>query len=182
MNKPVKILLWTLGIGGALYLAFKGTQKVLDAKAFADKLQLSIKPAAKKPIRFTGINNIEINLDVLISNPTKTSLTIEKPMVTIFYGDNILAQSKIPSGEDKNVTILPQTTSVVSMSFDVSLISNLGIWLEIGRTIGKDTSSATSKNELSTTLAANAQAVLQKLSFDIITYIGDTPITYKTSI
>lgn len=182
MDKGIKISLWTIGIGAALYLVFKGAQKVVDANTFINNLQFSIKPG-DSPIRMTGINNIQLKLDVFITNPTKMTLSFEKPIVTIMYGDSILAQSKIPDPDKNNdVTIKPRATTKISMTFDISILSNWSTWIAIGKQLGKDTSSATGVSDIANIVSANANAVLEMLKVKILTYIGDTPIDYVTTI
>lgn len=182
MQKGVKIALWTLGIGGVLYLALKGGQKIADANSFINNVQFNITPSAK-PIQVTSLNNIQLNLDVYISNPTKFTIDFEKPIVTIFYGDTILAQSKMPdTATPQIVEIKPQAISKISLSFDIAIWSNILTWIDIGKTIGKNVSSQTGVNEIANIVAANAQKVMKLLRVRLLTYYGDTPIPYETTL
>ncbi len=182
MHKGLKIALWTVGIGGVLYLALKGGQKVADATTFLDNMQISISPSAK-PFKLTGINTLQLNLDVYISNPTKFTISFEKPTVTIFYDKTIIAQSKMPdNGEIPIISLRPQAITQITMSFDITIWTNLSTWIDIGKQIGKNVKSQTGVNEITNIVMANAQEVLKLLKVKLITYYGDTPIPYETAL
>ena len=114
-----KVLIGTAIAAVVGYLIYKGTQKTFEAKAFVDQLNFNIK------LGKIAIQNkkLVIKLNIEFINPTKLSVSFEKPTVQIKYNGSVLAQSKISKDI---VTIKPQGMSVLKdMTFEIPILSLL---------------------------------------------------------
>lgn len=186
MQKWIKGLL----IAGGAYAIWKLVSGANELKTFYDQLIINIK-AGNPAIRFAGnIWNpiLRIRLNVEFVNPTKTSVSFEKPTVTIFYNGNTIAQSKISNEE---VTIRPQDTSIIqNLTFDIPLtsITVVGALVDIARKLRtgievKDSDPlAVKAAAVFSTLSSNLDNVLPLFDVSCVIYLAGQPFTYKTKI
>jgi len=179
---------WIIGIavaGTIGYLIYKGTQKTLEAKAFVDHLNFDIKVASCK-IQSSKLI-LKLNIDFI--NPTKMSVSFQKPNVTIKYNGSELARSKVSTDI---VTIKPEGASRISnMTFEIPLLnfSMLSIFADMmakiteGFRIDRTKTVVENAKNLIALLSDNAmKKLLPLLEVSLLTYIGSNPISYTTKL
>lgn len=101
-----------------------------DVAQMVDKFDFEI---INPRIRVSG-TNLVLTIDIKILNPTKTTISVEKPYVEVFYtsmqGERIKLANSSPSSS--MVTINAQTYSIISnLQFSIPILSNLGVFKEI---------------------------------------------------
>lgn len=183
MNIKKTVIVLAL-VGGIGYLIYKGTQKTLEAKAFVNNLNFDIKVASCKVQNSKII--LKLNIDFI--NPSKMSVSFQKPNVIINYNGSELSRSKISTDI---VTIKAQSTSRLSnMTFEIplsfsmlSIIADMlakvteGVRLDRTKSVGDN-----AKNVIAM-LSDNAmKKLLPLLEVKLLTYIGDNPIEYSTKL
>lgn len=192
MAKIANILIGGTLAFGAAYLIYKAAQKTSEYTAFYNQLAINVKP---KSIKLDGKllqplkAQLIIKLDVEFINPTKTSISFQKPNVIIKYKDTELARSKVSTDI---VTIQPQGTSRISdITFEIPLANSttLSTLTDMIRTVGAGVFTTQSGNiatNISAIISALTNNVLTKLmpllTVDLLTYIGDMPITYSQKL
>ena len=192
MAKIANILIGGTLAFGAAYLIYKAAQKTSEYTAFYNQLAINVKP---KSIKLDGKllqplkAQLIIKLDVECINPTKTSISFQKPNVIIKYKDTELARSKVSTDI---VTIQPQGTSRISdITFEIPLANSttLSTLTDMIRTVGAGVFTTQSGNiatNISAIISALTNNVLTKLmpllTVDLLTYIGDMPITYSQKL
>lgn len=192
MAKIANILIGGTLAFGAAYLIYKAAQKTSEYTAFYNQLAINVKP---KSIKLDGKllqplkAKLVIKLDVEFINPTKTSISFQKPNVIIKYKDTELARSKVSTDI---VTIQPQGTSRISdITFEIPLANSttLSTLTDMVRTVGAGVFTTQSGNiatNISAIISALTNNVLTKLmpllTVDLLTYIGDMPITYSQKL
>lgn len=192
MAKIANILIGGTLAFGAAYLIYKAAQKTSEYTAFYNQLAINVKP---KSIKLDGKilqplkAKLIIKLDVEFINPTKTSISFQKPNVIIKYKDTELARSKVSTDI---VTIQPQGTSRISdITFEIPLANSttLSTLTDMIRTVGTGvftTQGGNTATNISAIISALSNNVLTKLmpllTVDLLTYIGDMPITYTQKL
>ncbi len=192
MAKLTDILIGSGLALGAGYLIYKIVNTTAEASAFVNQLQFNIKPSSIKldgKILSPASVKLIIKVDVEFINPTKTSVSFQKPNVTLKYKNAVFAQSKISTDM---VTINPFGTSrIKDITFEIPLFSSgtLTTIIDMLKTAGTGISvnaNDTLANKLMTVFSLMSNNVLTKLlpllEVSLITYIGSTPITYSTKL
>ncbi len=180
-----KVLIGTAIAAVVGYIIYKGTQKTIEAKAFVDQLNFNIK------LGKIAIQNkkLVIKLNIEFINPTKLSVSFEKPTVQIKYNGSILAQSKVSSDI---VTIKPQGMSMLKdMTFEIPILSLQTVSLfadmlaKAGEGFKFDKNAKLTENitNLINTLSNNVLSkLLPLLEVAMVVYVGDIAIPYSTKL
>lgn len=180
-----KVLIGTAIAAVVGYLIYKGTQKTIEAKAFVDQLNFNIK------LGKIAIQNkkLVIKLNIEFINPTKLSVSFEKPTVQIKYNGSVLAQSKISKDI---VTIKPQGMSVINdMTFEIPILSlkTVSLFADMLSKAGegfKFNKNAKLKDNITNLINTLSNNVLTKLlpllEVAMVVYVGDIAIPYSTKL
>lgn len=179
-----KILIGT-GILAGGYLIYKIATASAEANAFVTNLNFNIKPSG---IKLSG-TNLVVKIDVEFINPTNTSVSFRKPMVTINYRGSVLAQSKVSTDI---VTIQPNGVSrIKDITFNIPLtnLSILSSVIDMVKTVKSDIKidqNATlvqKLSQLASGLSSNAiTKLLPLLEVSMLVYVSDIPIPYSTKL
>lgn len=188
MAKWLKYLM----IAGGGYLVYKLVSGANELATFIKQLSINIKagsqPVTIKNLLSWGKQILVLKLNVEFVNPTKTSISFEKPTVTIFYKGNTIAQSKI---SNSMVTIAPQDVSYIQdLTFEIP-IANITIintlvdickQLGTGITINESDTLIQKAATVCANIGTNLDAVLPFFDVTCVIYYGGQPFTYKTKI
>lgn len=179
-----KILIGT-GILAGGYIIYKIATASAEANAFVTNLNFNIKPSG---IKLSG-TNLVVKIDVEFINPTNTSVSFRKPMVTISYRGSTLAQSKVSTDI---VTIQPNGVSrIKDITFNIPLtnLSILSSVIDMVKTVKSDIKidqNATlvqKLSQLASGLSSNAiTKLLPLLEVSMLVYVSDIPIPYSTKL
>ena len=177
-----KIIGITTIVGVAGIFTYKLVSKARDVSSLINNIRFNITPSKAK---ISG-TNLSVFVNVEIINPTKLSVSFEKPYVRIFYNGNLLAESK----QSKDlVKVEPQgTTKIKDIELKISLLSNISTFVDMGKKAFTDlkiteSTSATNKAlAIASKIATNAQSILPLLSVWVKTYVGGQPIEYSTAL
>lgn len=149
-----------------------------DVAQMVDKFDFEI---INPRIKVSG-TNVVLTIDIKILNPTKFSITVEKPYVEVFYtsmaGERIKLANSSPS--TSMVTINAQTYSIISnLQFSISILSNLGVFKEIlQRAISNiSVSSFTDVLNIPGKISENLANVYPFLSVSLLTHWQDVAIS-----
>jgi hypothetical protein len=113
MNK-----LLTIGIAGGLIY---GAYKLIQMKNTSGKIISSL---SNPRIHKVDLSGITIRTEIKIQNPTKSSITVTKPVVTLSTGGNPITNS---NPDSKTITIKPLgTTSLGTIELTIPLTTLLG--------------------------------------------------------
>lgn len=180
-----KAIIVTAIVGGIGYLIYKGTQKTLEAKAFVNNLNFDIKVASCK----VQNSKIVLKLNIDFINPSKMSVSFQKPNVIINYNGSELTRSKISTDI---VTIKAQSTSRLSnMTFEIplmtfsmlSIVADMLAKITEGVRLDRTKTVAENAKNIVAALSDNAmKKLLPLLEVKLLTYIGDNPIEYTTKL
>lgn len=192
MAKLSNILIgFGLALGGG-YLIYKIANTAAEVNAFYNQLSINIKPRTIKldgkilePLK----SKLVIKIDVEFINPTKTSISFQKPYVVLKYKDSELTRSKTSSDI---VKIEAEGTSrIQDITFEIPLgdITTINIITDMIRTTGTgvfvDANNSLFKNvtTIFQTLTNNVLTkLLPLLEVSLLIYVGNTPITYSQKL
>lgn len=197
MTTTAKTLAWILGLSLVGVGVYKLTQTTLELKAFydhiafsAENVKITFVKQEGKTILQTILNNlipkIRIKFDIKITNPTKTSVTFQKPFVKILYDGSELATSTITNSANK-VTIQKESfTYIRDFQFDIDLGSKFSVIYDMVSKVASGVSidrSATLKDNLTKMASVLTDNVLNQLlpliEVNILVYAGNNPIDVK---
>lgn len=200
MTTTGKILAWTCGLGIVGFIAYKLTQTTLELKAFYDQLSfeiqnLSIKVVKKesknilKQIVNTLIPTLQITFDIKFTNPTKTSIELQKPVVKILYNGNELARSAISTSNNK-IRIEKENVSYArNFVFDIDLQQKFSVVFDMvskiasGIQVDNNATLFQKAGQLASGLTSNVLTkLLPLIDVNILIYAGNTPIDYTTKL
>lgn len=181
----LKKILIGAGILAGGVIIYKIATASAEANAFVTNLNFNIKPSG---IKLSG-TTLVVKIDVEFINPTNTSVSFRKPMVTISYRGSTLAQSKVSTDI---VTIQPNGISrIKDITFNIPLtsISLFTTILDMVQTVKADIKidpNATilqKISQLTSALSSNAVTrLLPLLEVSMLVYVGDVPIPYSTKL
>lgn len=176
-------------IGAIIY---KSIQTSLELKAFYDQLSFNIVNLRayfdNKNFWQALVNPIlVIKADVEFVNPTKTSISFQKPTITLRYNGSELAKSKISKDI---ITIEPEGVSIAkNFTFSIDLYSKYTILIDIFNRLkknvnldGKNTAKDKIKAIIEQVSDAALMDILPLLECNILVYWGNNPIDYTTKL
>lgn len=171
-----------VGVTAAVAVVGCGVYYVMSKAAEVDSLikniQFNVTPSK---IRLDGgllSPVLKVYLNVGIVNPTKLSISFEKPTVWIYFNGSCLASST--QSTDKIKLEQQGTTTIRNIELSIPITSNFQTFMEMGRRVFQNVSN--SKDGLISQLKNNLSALLPLLSVKLKTYIGKAPIEYETSL
>lgn len=192
MSKLTNILIGSaLAIGGG-YIIYKLANTAAEVKAFYDQLAINVKPRTIKvdgnilsPLKAKLI----ITIDVEFINPTKTSISFQKPYVVLKYKGSELTRSKT---SNDIVTIAAEGASrIQGITFEIPLgdINTISILTDMIQTAGagvfvdRNAGLTTNVTTVFRALTSNVMTkLLPQLEVSLLIYVGETPITYNQKL
>lgn len=199
MTTTGKAIAWIFGLSLVGFGVYKIAQTTLELKAFYDQIAFAAENIRFSIVKKEGGNvlqkivnwlvpTIRIQFDIKITNPTKTSVTFQKPFVKILYNGSELATSTITNASNK-VKINPENHSYIrNFVFDIDLQSKFSVVYDMVSKVVSglhvDRTQNTKENVM-TIASVLTDNVLNKLmpliDVNILVYAGDTPIdtTFK---
>lgn len=177
--KTVGKILLGVGITGVVgFVLYKTTQKAADIEAFKNMLSFRIDPKGISATK-TAIN---VRVDVVITNPTKTSVSFQKPFLQLKYGKQVFASSKMSSD---TVTVAAQNVTTIK-NYTLQIPLSVTTALQLVGMIKKVATDFPAISTVSEFVAALSQSVLDKLlplmTVSGVVYIGNTPITFEKQL
>lgn len=179
MKTWANIVIVTLVIGGIGVAAYKVTATAANVEAFAKQATFKIKVSK---VSKEG-DSIILKVNIEISNPTKTSVSFEKPYILIKYGNKTLTSSKASSDI---IRIEPQsTTTIKNYTLQIPIdLSTASIFIDIARRLGTSltfTTPAAFVSALSDTLMTQ---ILPQLTLNVLVYLPNKsmPVTFETKL
>ena len=128
-------------------------------------------------------DSIILKVNIEISNPTKTSVSFEKPYILIKYGNKTLTSSKASSDI---IRIEPQsTTTIKNYTLQIPIdLSTASIFIDIARRLGTSltfTTPAAFVSALSDTLMTQ---ILPQLTLNVLVYLPNKsmPVSFETKL
>ncbi|MBQ3658329.1 MAG: hypothetical protein II956_16045 [Bacteroidales bacterium] len=174
-----KILGITAAVGFVGYGIYWGVSRAADVSSLAKNVSFNISVSKVKfSNKVLGIpTTVTIYLTVEIINPTKLSISFEKPTVWAYYDGKTLAQSI--QSTDK-IKLEPQgSTFIKNIALKIPMASNISLFMDMGKRVF---SNLNTQDKIVSQIITNAKDLLPLISVQIKTYIGQTPIEYTTSL
>lgn len=174
-----KVIGITAAVGVAGYGFYWLVSRAAEVDSLIKNVNFNISVAKVKfSNKVLGIpTTVTIFLTVEIINPTKLSISFEKPTIWAFYNDNQIAQSTQSSDKIK---LEPQgSTFIRNIALKIPLTSNMGVFLDMGKRIFSDIKS---QDKLIPQIIANANKIMPLITVRLKTYVGQTPIEYETNL
>lgn len=179
MKKWAKIGLWTAAIAVVGVAAYKLTASAANIDAFAKQATFKFKV---NKISKDG-SDILVKLNVEISNPTKTSISFEKPHLKLLYGRKTLTQSTASSDI---ITIDPQSTTVIrnyTLKIPIDL-STATILIDVAKKIGLSLSFTSINDFISSLSDAILTKIMPQLTLSVLIYFAgkNMPVSFETKL
>lgn len=188
--KKIAVVSGITALVGALI--YKSVQTTLELKAFYDQLSFNL---INLRAYFDNKNfwdallhpNLVIKADVEFINPTKTSVSFQKPVITLKYGDSELTRSLISKDI---ITIEAEGASLAkNFTFTIDLYSKYDILIDIFKKVKKNINlegKTTKKDKVTAILSQVSDAalldILPMLECKILLYFGNFPFQYSTKL
>lgn len=174
-----KVIGITAAVGVVGYGVYWFISRAADVDSLIKNINFNISVSKVKfSNKVLGIpTTVTIYLIVEIINPTKLSISFEKPTVWVNYNGNQLAQSM--QSTDK-IKLEPQgSTYIRNIALKIPLSSNIGLFMDMGKRVFTNINT---QDKLIPQIMANANKLMPLINVRIKTYIGQTPIEYETSL
>lgn len=188
--KKIAVVSGITALVGALI--YKSVQTTLELKAFYNQLSFNL---INLRAYFDNKNfwdallhpNLVIKADVEFINPTKTSVSFQKPVITLKYDGQELTKSKISKDI---ITIDAEGVSLAKdFTFTIDLYSKYSILIDIFKKVKKNINldgKTTAKDKVSAIISQVSDAalldILPLLECNILLYFGGVPIDYTTKL
>ena len=179
MKTWAKIGLWTTVITVVGVAAYKLTASAANIEAFTK--QASFKFKVNKTSK-SG-SDILVKLNVEISNPTKTSISFEKPHLKLLYGGKVLTESTASSDV---ITIDPQSTTVIrNYTLKIPIdISTATILIDVAKKIGLSLQFTSINAFVSSLTDAILTKIMPQLTLSVLIYFAgkNMPVSFETKL
>ena len=120
-----------------------------------------------------------VYLNVQIINPTTLSISFKKPDVWIYYGDKVLASSKI---SEQKVKLEPQgTTTIRDIAMQIPLATNASIFVDMAKRVFSNLDMS-SEQSIWKQITGNALTLMPLLKVKLLTYIGKSPLNFEAQL
>jgi hypothetical protein len=179
MKTWAKIAIGTLVVGGIGVAAYKVTATAANVEAFAKQTTFKIKVSK---VSKEG-DSIVLKVNIEISNPTKTSVSFEKPYILIKYGNKTLTSSKASSDI---IRIEPQsTTTIKNYTLQIPIdLSTASILIDIARRLGTSLTFTSPREFIASLTDTLMTQILPQLTLNVLVYLPNKsmPITFETKL
>jgi len=131
--------------------------------------------------KFLGVipTTMTVYLNVQIINPTTLSISFKKPDVWIYYGDKVLASSKI---SEQKVKLEPQgTTTIRDIAMQIPLATNASIFVDMAKRVFSNLDRS-SEQSIWKQITGNALTLMPLLKVKLLTYIGKSPLNFEAQL
>ncbi|MCR4558660.1 MAG: hypothetical protein K5685_01105 [Bacteroidales bacterium] len=174
-----KILGITAAAGVVGYGIYWTVSRAADISSLSKNVNFNINVSKVKfSNKVLGIpSTVTLYLTVEIINPTKLSISFEKPTVWAFYNGNQIAQSI--QSTDKIKLEAQGSTFIRNIALKIPLASNISTFVDMGKRVFTNLNS---QDKIISQIMNNTSALLPLITVRIKTYIGQTPIEYETSL
>jgi len=171
-----------IGITAAVAAAGFGVYYVISKAAEVDSLRKNIQfSVTPSKVRFDGgllSPTLKVYLNVSIINPTKLSISFEKPTCWIYFNGSCLASST--QSTDKIKLEQQGTTKIRNIELSIPVLKNIQSFIELGRKAFQNVSNT--NDGLINQIKSNLTALLPYFEVGIKTYIGKTPIEKRFAL
>ena len=179
MASAGKIIGITAAVGAAGYGAYYLISRAAEIDTLSKDIQFNI---SVSKINFSakvlGIpTTVTLYLTVEIINPTKLSISFEKPTIWAFYNGNQIESTKQSTNKIKLEK--QGSTYIRNIALKIPLAANIAVFMDMGKRVF---SNINTQDKMIPQIIANASALLPLISVRLKTYIGELPITYETSL